>query len=157
MMELTLKIDLTEEQYNDLMTKSYKEIFETDSFKEALKETICTGMVNWFDTPNGKDIIKKTLTGDDYYSRNMRQTETGRNILNEATKEYASKISEPIQDFYRDLLTKVNLGNLLKEILYSQIIRSMGIGMKDSMEMIEAVFNTQSQELQSLREKLSNI
>ena len=60
-MELTLKIDLTEEQYNDLMAKSYKEIFETDSFKEALKETICTGMVNWFDTPNGKDVIRETL------------------------------------------------------------------------------------------------
>ena len=87
----------------------------------------------------------------------MRQTETGRSILNEATKEYASKISEPIQDFYRDLLTKVNLGNLLKEILYSQIIRSMGIGMKDSMEMIEAAFNTQGRELQDLREKLSHI
>ena len=156
-MELTLKIDLTEEQYNDLMAKSYKEIFETDSFKEALKETICTGMVNWFDTPNGKDVIRETLVGDNYYSSNMRQTETGRSILNEATKEYASKIGEPIQDFYRDLLTKVNLGNLLKEILYSQIIRSMGIGMKDSMEMIEAAFNTQSRELQDLREKLSHI
>ena len=156
-MELTLKIDLTEEQYNDLMTKSYKEIFETDSFKEALKETICTGMVSWFDTPNGKDVIRKTLVGDNYYSCNMNQTEVGRSILKEATKDYASKIGEPIQEFYKDLLTKINIGNLLKEILYAQIVRSMGIGMNESIETMQSAFNMQSQELQDLKEKLSSI
>lgn len=156
-MELTLKIDITEEQYNDLMTKSYKEIFETDSFKEELKKTIADGMINWFTSVNGQQVIKETLVGDNYYSRNLRQTEAGKNILTEATKEYSAKIGEPIQDFYRDILTKINIGKLLKEILYTEIMKSMGMGMKDSMEMIEAAFSMQSQELQNLKEKLSQL
>ena len=79
-MELMLKIDLTEEQYNDLMTKSYHELFETDSFKKVLAATVSEGILDFLKGPTGQSLIKKTFTGDSYYDSG-RNTDFGKKLF----------------------------------------------------------------------------
>ena len=100
-MELILKIDLTEEQYNDLMTKSYHEIFESGAFKDALKDNILLGIENWLNSTEGKDVIRTSLVGDNYYDRNLRKTELGKSLLEVASSDFTDRMKEPVKNFSR--------------------------------------------------------
>lgn len=135
-MELMLKIDLTEEQYNDLMTKSYHELFETDSFKKALAATVSEGILDFLKGPTGQQLIKKTFTGDSYYDSG-RNTDFGKKLFDEASKEYMDQIKEPIGKFLQDCLMKVDIDKMAKAIVMHAFIKGMSFGMNDDLMVLQ--------------------
>ena len=135
-MELMLKIDLTEEQYNDLMAKSYHELFETDSFKKALATTVSEGILDFLKGPTGQQLIKKTFTGDSYYDSG-RNTDFGKKLFDEASKEYMDQIKEPIGKFLQDCLMKVDIDKMAKAIVMHAFIKGMSFGMNDDLMVLQ--------------------
>lgn len=135
-MELMLKIDLTEEQYNDLMTKSYHELFETDSFKKALAATVSEGILDFLKSPTGQNLIKKTFTGDSYYDSG-RNTDFGKKIFDEASKDYMDQIKEPIGKFLQDCLMKVDIDRMAKAIVMNAFIKGMAFGASDDLMRLQ--------------------
>lgn len=135
-MELMLKIDLTEEQYNDLMTKSYHELFETDSFKKALAATVSEGILDFLKSPTGQNLIKKTFTGDSYYDSG-RNTDFGKKLFDEASKEYMDQIKEPIGKFLQDCLMKVDIDKMAKAIVMHAFIKGMSFGTNDDLMVLQ--------------------
>ena len=135
-MELMLKIDLTEEQYNDLMAKSYHELFETDSFKKALAATVSEGILDFLKGPTGQQLIKKTFTGDSYYDSGCN-TDFGKKLFDEASKEYMDQIKEPIGKFLQDCLMKVDIDRMAKAIVMNAFIKGMSFGVNDDLMVLQ--------------------
>lgn len=153
-MELMLKIDLTEEQYNDLMTKSYHELFETDSFKKALAATVSEGILDFLKGPTGQQLIKKTFTGDSYYDSG-RNTDFGKKLFDEASKEYMDQIKEPIGKFLQDCLMKVDIDRMAKAIVMNAFIKGMSFGMNDDLMVLqEQLWRTEAR-VSDLRSKFN--
>lgn len=133
-MELMLKIDLTEEQYNDLMQKSYDKIFDDKEFADVLKKVIADNMGEYLKTH--PEIIKKILVGDeDYYYRNKKSTEIGKMIVEGAVKDYSSDISEETKCAIKQILKTVNLSNLLWSIITEAVRKGMADGLYTDFQM----------------------
>lgn len=156
-MELMLKIDLTEEQYNDLMTKSYHEIFESDAFKDALKDSILLGMENWLNSTEGKDVIRSTLCGDNYYDRNLRKTELGKSLLEVASSDFTDRMKEPVENFFREALRTVRIEDMLKYILVEAFKNGLISGSREVMEILESKQVFMQDQLDDIKNKLQSI
>lgn len=156
-MELMLKIDLTEEQYNDLMTKSYHEIFESDAFKDALKDSILLGMENWLNSTEGKDVIKTSLIGDGYYDRNLRKTELGKSLLKVASNDFTDRMKEPVENFFREALRTVRIEDMLKYILVEAFKNGLIAGSREMMEILESKQVFMQDQLSDIKNKLQSI
>lgn len=156
-MELMLKIDLTEEQYNDLMTKSYHEIFESDAFKDALKDIILLGMENWLNSTEGKDVIRTSLVGDNYYDRNLRKTELGKSLLEVASNDFTDRMKEPVENFFREALRTVRIEDMLKYILVEAFKNGLIAGSREMMEILEDKQIFVQDQLSDIKNKLQSI
>ena len=156
-MELMLKIDLTEEQYNDLMTKSYHEIFESDGFKDALKDSILLGIENWLNSTEGKDVIRSTLCGDNYYDRNLRKTELGKSLLEVARSDFTDRMKEPVENFFREALRTVRIEDMLKYILVEAFKNGLISGSREVMEILESKQVFMQDQLSDIKNKLQSI
>lgn len=152
-MELMLKIDLTEEQYNDLMQKSYDKIFDDEEFADVLKKIIADNMGEYLKTH--PEIVKKILVGeDDYYTRNQKSTKLGKMIVEEAVKEYSSDISEETKCAIKQILKTVNLSDLLWSVITQAVQKGMVEGMRYDFDM-EHYRNDQLQGIvYNMKEKL---
>ena len=156
-MELMLKIDLTEEQYNDLMTKSYHEIFESGAFKDALKDSILLGMKNWLNSTEGKDVIRSALCGDNYYDRNLRKTELGKSLLEIASSDFTYRMKEPVENFFREALRTVRIEDMLKYILVEAFKNGLISGSREVMEILESKQVFMQDQLDDIKNKLQSI
>ena len=156
-MELMLKIDLTEEQYNDLMTKSYHEIFESDAFKDALKDSILLGMENWLNSTEGKDVIRTSLVGDNYYDRNLRKTELGKSLLEVASNDFTDRMKEPVENFFREALRTVRIEDMLKYILVEAFKNGLIAGSREMMEILESKQVVMQDQISDIKNKLQSI
>lgn len=153
-MELMLKIDLTEEQYNDLMAKSYHELFETDSFKKALAATVSEGILDFLKGPTGQQLIKKTFTGDSYYDSG-RNTDFGKKLFDEASKDYMDQIKEPIGKFLQDCLMKVDIDKMAKAIVMNAFIKGMAFGTSDDLMILQNQLWMTEARVEDLRSKFN--
>ena len=153
-MEISLKIDLTDEQYQNLMKKSYDRIFEDEDFAEELKKSVANGIEEFMKSPDGKQMVRITLTGDDYYNISARKTALGERLFNEAIKEYVSEISIPIKEFMKECLLKVDIERIVTNIIID-IIRQSIIGTTVNELKTESLI--QRGQINELREKLNMI
>lgn len=156
-MELILKIDLTEEQYNDLMTKSYHEIFESDGFNDAIKDSILLGMENWLNSTEGKDVIRTSLVGDNYYDRNLRKTELGKSLLEVASSDFTDRMKEPVENFFREALKTVRIEDMLKYILVDAFRNGLIASSREMMEILESKQVFMQDQLDDIKNKLQSI
>ena len=156
-MELMLKIDLTEEQYNDLMTKSYHEIFESDAFKDALKDSILLGMEDWLNSPEGKGVIKTSLVGDGFYDRNLRKTELGKSLLETASSEFTDRMKDPIEDFFRETLRSIRIEDVLRLILIDSFRQGLISSSREMMQILEERQMFTENEVNDIKNKLTSI
>lgn len=156
-MELALKIDLTEEQYQDLMTKSYHELFATSSFREELGKTICEGILDWFKGPEGSKIIKETFTGDGYWKNNMRDTALGKKLVEDATKEYIDKIKEPLSEFIHEVFRSCDLDSIVRAVIYNAIMKGLTYGAEERFRELYDISMINNGKIDEIKTKLQNI
>ena len=129
-MELTLKIELTDEQYKDLMDQSSEAIFEQDGFYKALEEVFIQSTAEYLKTPEGIKMIRKGLCGGSYfYSGDAAiDTEAGKRIINNAASETIDLLKEPIKEYYKSIFKN---DELIKNTLLSLLAKSMSKGLAD--------------------------
>lgn len=156
-MELALKIDLTEEQYQDLMTKSYHELFATSSFREELGKTICEGILDWLKSPEGSKIIKETFTGDGYWKNNMKDTALGKKLVENATKEYIDKIKEPLSEFIHEVFRSCDLDSIIRAVVYNAIMDGLTCGAKDRFRELYDISMINNGKIEDIKSRLQNI
>ena len=128
-MELSLKIELTDEQYKDLMEKSSDAIFQQDGFYKALEEIFIQSTAEYLRTPEGIKMIRKGLCGGNYfYNEDAIDTEAGKHIINSASSETIELLKEPIKEYYRTIL---NNDELIKKTLMSLFTNAMSKALID--------------------------
>lgn len=158
-MELCLKIDLTDEQYNDIMTKSYKELFESDDFKDALGKIIAQSMHDFLKSPTGQDLIKNTLSkSSGYYGSYSIDTAIGAKLVEKATEGYANQLAEPMIETYRNILLKGNtLEMVFKELLVSRMSEALVRGADRAFDEMTAKQINLDMEVGTLKSAISNL
>lgn len=143
-MEIQLKIDLTDEQYNELMTTSYEKLFVTEDFTKALGDVIVNGMADFIS--KNPDIIRACLCKEkenSYYGSRGRYydaTETAKVAIGKASESAVKRL----EDVCSHIIDKVvsdddTFSKIFSEVLQKAMINGMVEGMR---EYVQANDNT---------------
>lgn len=135
-MEIQLKIDLTDEQYNELMTTSYEKLFESDDFTKALGDVIVNGMADFI--AKDPDIIRACLckkNENSYYGTRGRYydtTETAKVAIGKASESAVKRL----EDVCSHIIDKVvsdddTFSKIFSEVLQKAMVNGMIEGMRE--------------------------
>lgn len=142
MMNLALNISLTDEQYNELMSKTHSTLYESEEFVKELSNVILTNIGQYLrDHPSE---IKEALgISIPYYNSNKTQLENKKLmelVIKQAASDYSKEISEAVKDTIKSVLSKTNMTDIITEVVSKAILKGLCSGMNDH---IEAIYNTQ--------------
>ncbi len=155
-MEISLKVELTDEQYQNLMQSSYDEIFKDPTTLETFRSVILEHFIEYFNDnryggkkeTNGvyvgqyiakRNIVEKALLdeytdGSSYGSRtNYKPTEFLDAIVHEATKEQIQDFQTRIQQVTKEILSNPDA---ISKILSQVIVESIKLGFSTGNERI---------------------
>lgn len=151
-MEISLKIELSEDQYSSLMQNSYNEIFKDPETQEQLRRVILENFTKYFSGTRDKDsnnyvatsyrgvcnFVEKALlkevpkdTNRLSYSTSTQYEPTDfmRQLIAEATKEQRAEFEKQIQIIVKELLNNsLVVSEILKEVLLNSIINGVTLG-----------------------------
>lgn len=166
-MELSLKIELSDEQYNLLMQNSYDEIFKNSETQDQLRQIIVDNFAEYFSGVRDKDsnsyiatsykgicnFVEKALLKEvprDRSSYNFvtqyEPTEFMRQLISEATEDQRKEFEDKIRKVVSELLNDSTLvTSILKEVLLNSIINGITLG--SSMMIDEKRFDKQNQDI----------
>lgn len=153
-MELMLKIDLSDEQYDELMKTSYNKLFESDDFQKTLGNVIVENIGEWL--RKNPDLIRQCLAkkgnggyynnyGNNYYDF----TETAKVLIDKASEETTDKLTDIVSDVLMSCLKKDNFfESAIHTCLMEAILNGMNRGMdsykqthEESLEIIRNAIN----------------
>ena len=132
MVNMTLNIQLTDEQYADLMTRSFDAIVKDPAVIEKLQEIVIEGMRNQIlqeIRTEGPGAIKYV-----YKLNGYNQATVGESLMEQLVKEagenFANQIRDTIQNTMADMAQKVNVGSIIYKIVAAAIMdgATAGIG-----------------------------
>lgn len=152
-MELSLKIELSDEQYKDLMQSSYDEIFKSTQMIDALRTVVVDHFVQYFNedmycpkdknstgvyvgSSQRRNIVEKALIDEEEsrgysYTRNYKPTSLLDQIVRDATSEQMEEFRSRIRE-----ITKTFLDNpkTIAQIIHQVICESVRIGLSQGNE-----------------------
>lgn len=166
-MELSLKIELSDEQYNLLMHNSYDEIFKNPETQDQLRQIIVDNFAEYFSGIRNKDsnsyiatsyrgicnFVEKALLKEvpkDRLSYNSvtqyEPTEFMRQLISEATEDQRKEFEDKIRKVVSELLNDSTVvTSILKEVLLNSIINGITLG--TSMMVEDKKFEKQNQDI----------
>jgi len=166
-MELSLKIELSDEQYNLLMQNSYDEIFKNPETQDQLRQIIVNNFAEYFSGVRNKDsssyiatsyrgicnFVEKALLKEvpkDRLSYNSvtqyEPTEFMRQLISEATEDQRKEFEDKIRKVVSELLNDSTVvTSILKEVLLNSIVNGITLG--SSMMIEEKTFDKQNQSI----------
>ena len=166
-MELSLKIELSDEQYNLLMHNSYDEIFKNPETQDQLRQIIVDNFAEYFSGIRNKDsksyiatsyrgicnFVEKALLKEvpkDRLSYNSvtqyEPTEFMRQLISEATEDQRKEFEDKIRKVVSELLNDSTVvTSILKEVLLNSIVNGITLG--SSMMVEEKKFDKQNQDI----------
>ena len=166
-MELSLKIELSDEQYNLLMHNSYDEIFKNPETQDQLRQIIVDNFAEYFSGIRNKDsnsyiatsyrgicnFVEKALLKEvpkDRLSYNSvtqyEPTEFMRQLISEATEDQRKEFEDKIRKVVSELLNDSTVvTSILKEVLLNSIVNGLTLG--SSMMVEEKKFDKQNQDI----------
>ena len=150
-MEISLKIELSDEQYNDLMDKSFDAIMGTKEVTDKLQEIIISNMqekINDWVTDNATSWIS-TIYDVGRYSRSTEE-EFVKKLIKDAGSEYTDHISKTIKKTMSDMIQKVDVGSIIYKILLDAVMR----GVTGGIDAWQAAINANNN---IIRENFGNI
>jgi len=129
-LKLSLNIELTDEQYQDLMKQSYDEIFQNPDMINALREVILDNFREFFSKDSSNFVEKALLNSESsrYYSSYPNYTPSAlmKQIVEDATKEqkeiYTKEIQQVLEKIFNDT-------GLISSLLHDTIIECIRAGM----------------------------
>lgn len=166
-MELSLKIELSDEQYNLLMHNSYDEIFKNPETQDQLRQIIVDNFAEYFSGIRDKNsnsyiatsyrgicnFVEKALLKEvpkDRLSYNSvtqyEPTEFMRQLISEATEDQRKEFEDKIRKVVSELLNDSTVvTSILKEVLLNSIVNGITLG--SSMMVEEKKFDKQNQDI----------
>ncbi len=166
-MELSLKIELSDEQYNLLMHNSYDEIFKNPETQDQLRQIIVDNFAEYFSGIRDKNsnsyiatsyrgicnFVEKALLKEvpkDRLSYNSvtqyEPTEFMRQLISEATEDQRKEFEDKIRKVVSELLNDSTVvTSILKEVLLNSIVNGITLG--SSMMIEEKKFDKQNQDI----------
>lgn len=176
-MEISLKVELTDEQYQNLMQSSYDEIFKDPTTLETLRSVILEHFIEYFNDnryggkkeTNGvyvgqynskRNIVEKALLdeyteGSGYGSHtNYKPTEFLDAIVHEATEEQIKDFQTRIQQVTTEILSNPDT---ISRILSQVIVESIKLGLSTGNARILQDQITQTEMISMIKERLFNM
>lgn len=159
MMNLALNVQLTDEQYAELMKTSYEKIFESQDFLQELSKVVATEIGSYLQ--KNPSIIKESLgINIGWYDSNKEREENRRlltKVITDASEGVSSEISDAVKDAIKDILRKANMQNIIETVLTRAILAGMGSGMNDHFEAVNRTLMGFGTELTDLKNRLDNL
>lgn len=135
-MEISLKIELSDEQYNDIMNNSYDAIYKDEKLIEGLREIILTTFQRYFNDTNNKGaitgIIRDVLMEEEeskytyYGAKSYKPTELCKKIVLGATENQLAHLRNNIRIVAARLLSN---REFINQAISEVIIDSIKIGL----------------------------
>ena len=161
-MKIALKLELSDDQYQNLMQSSYDEIFKDPKTLDALRETVLNEFVEYFSGErqyNQNDnktyvtayrttrhLVEKALlhqveNKNSYsYSTEYRPSDLMRQIVEEATKDQMARLKDAIQQCVYQILSDKNM---ITSVLHDTMIECFRAGI--SLGTDQMIQNSESQ------------
>ena len=168
-MEISLKIELSEDQYNSLMQNSYDEIFKDPETQEQLRRVILENFTKYFSGTRDKDsnnyvatsysgvcnfvekaLLKEVPKDTNRFSYNTstqyEPTDFMRQLISEATEDQRKEFEDKIRKVVSELLNNsIVVTSILKEVLLNSIVNGITLG--TSMMVEDKKFDKQNQDI----------
>lgn len=138
-MEISLKVELTDEQYAQLMENSYDDIFKNETVVDGLREIIIKNFEQFFSGNSSNKYIGsptaitgfvekaliQELPGKSYGIREYVPTSLMRTIVEHATEEQVAQYEREIQQIVKDFFRR---SDTIAKIIYDLILESIRAG-----------------------------
>lgn len=157
-MEVVLKVDLTDEQYKELMEKTTSAVTNSSEFFEAAKDKILSSMADYL--KENRDELRKLCGIGHYYSNDTTLSENRRAAtaaIELATQDFSEKLKPIIADLYKEILTKCKFEEILEEVLLRTIASGLTEGVQMRLEGMTDLHTMIIAELNGIKSRLSNI
>ena len=159
MMNLALNVQLTDEQYADLMKTSYEKIFESQDFLQELSKVVATEIGSYLQ--KNPSIIKESLGINIGWYESNKEREENRKLLTkvimDASTGVSSEISDAVKDTIKDILRKTDMQNIIETVITRAILTGMGSGMREHFEAVNNVFMGVNSDITDLKNRLNNL
>lgn len=157
-MELSLKVELTDEQYKDLMDKSFDAIMDREEVKEELKNIIIRDMQERIHTwveANAQSWIRYVYgIGTGYYDSRPSEEEFVKKLIKDAGSEYTEYMSETVKKTMSDMVQTVNVEQIIYGILMDYIVKGVTGGFETWASVVNANSSIIRSNFNNLREYL---
>ena len=160
-MQLMLNIELTDEQYNDLMSKSLDAVLDTEQVKSA----VIAAIINQID---GYLAAHPDITSDFIKPKNARYDRESQrreaivsDMFRNATEGYQQVIRKTVSEYMAEILEKTNcdalIFSIMHEVLFDSVKEAFGTAVTKETEGLWAnIWNVQSS-ISSLSNRLQNL
>lgn len=130
---LALNIELTDEQYQELMSKSLDTVLNTEQVQAAITELILKHIGDYLQMNKG--AITTFVEPPSYYGNREsdQHKKIVKNLFDNATKEYQETISKAVKDYMTDLLTKVDSDKLMQSVLHEVLVTTTQDALRDTV------------------------
>lgn len=158
MVNMTLNIQLTDEQYADLMSRSFDAVMSDPTVIEKLKSTITIGMsceIEKVIKENAPDVIKCIYELSGYSSQSIGNSFI-EYAVREASKDFQDKIKNTIQNVMCDMAEKADVGKIIYRILAASIMDGATAGIRNWQNIVSNNSNAVLTNLQMINSVLAN-
>lgn len=158
-MELSLKLTLTDEQYQDLMNRSFETLMDSPQVHSELQrivmENVGEHIKHWVDSNANNWICE--IYNIDRWRTSAEHKEFTTKLVKEAGAEYTDKVKEIITSHMMDMVQKVPVGEIVYKILLDGIMRGVTGGLHEWADMVAINNGTIQQNFDLVKEALSRI
>lgn len=163
-MELSIKLDLTDEQYEEFKKSSedaVSKLLTDPGFKDTIAKIVLQSIHDYLESPTGKDMIRKTLTGDSgySYSRNDKlDTKFANFLIEKASNDFASEFNTPFRDTYIEMLKDEEfVKKVMLNILYNNMSKALAQSVSGDIETLYGHANMSTMRLDAISNALNKI
>ena len=157
-MELSLKLVLTDEQYKDLMDKSFDTVINSPQVQTELQSIIVSTMKDhiesWFNA-NADNVIIETYSLSRYDNANKRQFVE--RMTKDVGEQYKKQLAEIIMKHMVQLTEKAPIDKILTSLLLNAILKGATGGLQEWSTMVSANSAFSADILQNIVRDLHNV
>lgn len=155
-MELTLKVTLSDEQYNALMEKASDTVLTDEQFIDALKEKMQENVSDWVIERfknNVKDFISKTYHLSYWGDSDNNYEKLIRNLVKESMEKEREKITAGIAEGMKKMVSdkNVDISKIVTAYIMDAIMHGTTKGLDSWMMDVHEQANIISRNFSNLR------
>lgn len=138
-MELSLKLVLTDEQYKDLMDKSFDTVINSPQVQTELQSIIIGTMKDHIESwlnANADNVIMETYNLNRYDNTNKKQFVE--RMVKDVGEQYKKQLAEIIMKHMVQLTEKAPIDKILTSLLLDAIIKGATGGLQEWSTMVSA-------------------